>query len=507
MALNVGKKPQAVNFLCLPKDVRMRIYRHSNLIRPCPIDVFDERGRVKGASTFCASQSMARRVQPRSPIENPCHHPALPLNILRVSHAVFEDASSALYSQNQFRLTLEKAGDFEQLMQIIKPYLHLVKSLHVDLGTYDDRILRLENISEYPIPNILRLWEMFCDSVPQTIPGLKDFSLECRIVDGETAERVLSPMKSFPLLNRCAFCFDLLVDIKALDVARNVAYARTSMIRENSSTPFRFLDLPVELQSMIMEHLLTFRWDPFLPPLPSLPRKLAEGQIVLRRHTRQGPSHLLCCGTCSTSTSTCFCSIRGAVFSTHCSCFTSPLPYFLVCRDMYAVAHSVFFLKNQFCLLGDDPQPMMRAVQTLSDSSLSLIRHLTFGSWTYLYDSEIRTDLLADPTIRLAWSILLHFLKDRLRLESVSVNFVDLGCYTTHDAILEWRVYMRQVIQFFCFFRGVRNFHVFLGYDRRCETEVEETVMGPRDRVTRVKNLPFVGSKTVIPIDRVSDSQ
>ena len=56
------------------------------------------------------------------------------------------------------------------------------------------------------------------------------------------------------------------------------------MIRENSSTPFRFLDLPVELQLMIMAHLVTFKWDPFMP-LRMASKRVSAGQIVLRKHT------------------------------------------------------------------------------------------------------------------------------------------------------------------------------------------------------------------------------
>jgi hypothetical protein len=307
------------NFLHLPEGVRIRIYQYSNLIRSCPIDVFRERSRQKGNGDFCGwhLKSRAPRLQLRSPIV-PCNHPAIPL---RVSHAVFEDASSALYSHNQFRLML-KVDDFEKFKRVTKPYLHLIQSLHVELCTYHNQTLHLRNVSENPLQSVLRRWERFCGSVPRTIPGLKDFSLECRIRDAETAKKVLSQMKSFPLLRQCAFYFHPLADRETLSIARETAYARTLMIRA-SPTPFQFLDLPVELQLMVMEHLLIYQWDPFVPLLPvCLPRRLSEGQILLQKHMRHDPSQLICCASCSKSTSLCFCSVRNTTFSTYCSCFT-----------------------------------------------------------------------------------------------------------------------------------------------------------------------------------------
>ncbi|KAN0068479.1 hypothetical protein V8E54_013203 [Elaphomyces granulatus] len=480
------------NFLHLPEDVRIRIYQYSSLIRSCPIDVLEE----KDTGALCGSRrNMAHLLQP-------CSHPKIPLNIFQVSRAVFEDASSALYSRNKFRLTLKGVGDFENFQQITKPYLHLIKSLHVDLRACDDGILRLEGWTENLFHDVtLRIWNMFCNAVPETIPGLEDFSLECRIMDADTAKRVLSPMESFPLLRRCGFCFDPLADRETLGIARETAYTRTSLTRGNQSTPFRFLDLPVELQFMVMENLLTFQWDPFVPPLPGIPRRLSAGQIVLRKHIRQELCEPVCCGSCSTSSSACFCSIRETVFSTHCRCFISPLPYFLVCREMYTVAHSIFYSKNRFCLLGDDPVPMMKVVQTLSKDSLSMIRHLTFASWTYHYD--VRSNLLLNFAGRFAWSFLLYFLKERLHLELVSVNFIDLGCYATEETILDWRKYLRHVIESFGFLRGVRSFQVSLAYDRLYETVAERSVMGPRYRPTPMKNLPFVGLKASLPFAKV----
>ena len=115
-------------FLHLPEDARTRIYRYSNLIKPCQIDMFREQGRSKSASTRspCSYRTMARVFQPNYRNDYPWNHSEIPINILRVSHAVSEDASSALYSRNQFWLTLKEVDDFERFKQIPKPHLHLL---------------------------------------------------------------------------------------------------------------------------------------------------------------------------------------------------------------------------------------------------------------------------------------------------------------------------------------------------------------------------------------------
>ena len=238
-----------------------------------------------------------------------------------------------------------------------------------------------------------------------------------------------------------------------------------------------------------MEHLLACRWDPLVPPR-MVPRRLSAGQIVLN-HIKNGIFSPLCCGTCRTPTSTCFCSFREGVFSTRCSCFTSPVPYFLVCRQMYAVAQSVFFSKNRFSLIGDEPQRMMRVVHTLSDNSLSMIRHLTFGLWSWQYGFDIPLPPTFDNTSRLGWSNLLH---RHLCLQSVSVNFVDLGCHRADDSVA-WRRFILEVIRLFGFLRGV----VYLENDRWYEAMVETSIMGSHRSISIRKISSSVISFTSSP--------
>lgn len=240
---------------------------------------------------------------------------------------------------------------------------------------------------------------------------------------------------------------------------------------------------------MVMEHLLACRWDPLVPPR-MVPRRLSAGQIVLN-HIKNGIFSPLCCGTCRTPTSTCFCSFREGVFSTRCSCFTSPVPYFLVCRQMYAVAQSVFFSKNRFSLIGDEPQRMMRVVHTLSDNSLSMIRHLTFGLWSWQYGFDIPLPPTFDNTSRLGWSNLLH---RHLCLQSVSVNFVDLGCHRADDSVA-WRRFILEVIRLFGFLRGV----VYLENDRWYEAMVETSIMGSHRSISIRKISSSVISFTSSP--------
>ena len=120
------------------------------------------------------TQGMARRVQPRSPIENPCNHPEIPLNIFRVSHAVFEDASSALYSRNQFRLTLRRSMTLKNLRRSAEasPASDKISSRRLSALTII-AILRLIMILNLSPQSVLRRWKRFCNSVPQTIPGLR----------------------------------------------------------------------------------------------------------------------------------------------------------------------------------------------------------------------------------------------------------------------------------------------------------------------------------------------
>jgi len=99
--------------------------------------------------------------------------------------------------------------------------------------------------------------------------------------------RVISPMKSFPLLNRFAFCFYPLVDRETL-LSREAAQGH-QWPGKICLPHFSFLDLPVEPQFMVMEYLLS------------------SNGIHSCLHSQASGTTFSAVGTCSTSTSICFC--------------------------------------------------------------------------------------------------------------------------------------------------------------------------------------------------------
>ncbi|KAL1968380.1 hypothetical protein VTN77DRAFT_1909 [Rasamsonia byssochlamydoides] len=478
----------SVTFLDLPDHVRVKIYRYAHLVRPCPIDVAKEKQRFKGQSMLCL-RSMPDLYQEgdwnTSFYMQTCEHPPIPVNIFRVSQAVYEDAALAFFSLNRFQLTLRNLDDLIRFKSATGPFQEYLQSIHVTLRCYDGRILK----SSPRAKSTFNLWEKFCSLVARHMPALRYFSFDCRVNDVETAENVVGYFDYFRRLTHCALRFDSFANSDLQEIARKAAVEAT-MIAPTSSPSFPFLDLPEEIQLMVLEHLLIVRWDPFVQS-----SEFARGQLIWQNRKQNRPRVLYCCGTCSPNLRNCFCSLRQNAFSTNCTCFVSPLPYFLVSRHMYSLARDVFYSKNRFSFVGDDPRAMFRFLHCLPAESLHMIRYVTF-TFPRAHRYVIRVDQKYYDSVQMDWSILIRFITEHFHLERLSVNVVDMGSGVPMSGASEaWKKFIREVLKGFTPLRGVRRFQVYLAEDRGYETVAEKAIMGPDYRPPTVKHLPFVGAK------------
>lgn len=131
----------------------------------------------------------------------------------------------------------------------------------------------------------LRQWERICEGLAlHGRPGGLRVSLGCRTVDPEVARRVVEPLSKLHRAEDVRVSFSMPPENSAL--LRQIAIDTVRMIPTvadgTPSDPFRFFDLPVELQLQILEHtslrhVNTLRSRPghledWLSPLPGCPR-------------------------------------------------------------------------------------------------------------------------------------------------------------------------------------------------------------------------------------------
>ncbi|KAL4946048.1 hypothetical protein BDV06DRAFT_183478, partial [Aspergillus oleicola] len=416
-----------------------------------------------------------------------CDHPALPVGVFLASHAAREQLGTLFFGHNRITVSLIGRQEYKLFSKSMRWGLLHLRHLHILLGG-QDRYLKMRSGVHRTVWSI---WTEFCERAPERMPALKYFSLKCKVKELEVANRLMCIMDPFPTLAQCAFHFSEHEIDEIQPVIKRAAWRLTGNLGDNENRPpFPFMKLPRELQLMILDHLLTQRYDPYLP---AAERDMAMVGFLDRKSRPTTHFPLACCGTCSPVGSTCFCEIRQTAFSTSCSCFSSPLPYFLVSRGLYEDCRRIFFTKNQFTFVDDEPEPIMRFLNSIPTTSFMQIRHLSF-KFPLSYRTYHRSSRTENAAL-LSWSVLRRFIKEHFDLPRLSLTVVDLG---TRGSTGFFNKYMRRMLTTFTMdLQDLRDFRVFLKDDPSFEKELERAVLGRNTTVERYRpwvNLPSGGS-------------
>ncbi|KAJ9203456.1 hypothetical protein DTO164E3_2378 [Paecilomyces variotii] len=484
-------------FLDLPEKVRVRIYEYYGLVRSCPVDVVYEKGRSKNHNRSACleypdKRDMVGNWNTTFGARN-CDHPPLPLDIFLVSHAVYRDAFSTFYSKNKFTVFLRRRSDLVTFRISAARGLKHIRSIHVDLQTYDNRTIKADMVEVDCHRACLNLWRSFSQVIATGMPRLRYFSIKCRVKDPETAMAVVENLEDFPALAGCSFYFNALPLPSVISVARDAAEYATTVVKDTSE-PFPFLKLPKELQLMVWRHLLVVRWDPFIHS-----SKACAGLTTFQSHKcerAQDTSYLMCCGTCSMTGATCFCSYGQTALSSTCSCFRSPLPYFLVNREMYEDASGIFYTSNRFAFIQENPDQMMRFLHPFSNATLAKIRYLIV-KFPPAHRSFGSPAPKLERSLQLSWSILLRFFKEHFCMDRLSLTIVDLGTLGSPLIRSERNGYLRRFFQVFSALRGIHSFQVYLLDDHEYESTAEQIVMGPGYVSVKSNDFPFLGHRCI----------
>ncbi|KAL5355263.1 hypothetical protein BJX96DRAFT_170508 [Aspergillus floccosus] len=467
-----------VTFLDLPEDIKIKILEYVELLQPQLIDVSFENVRFnQGLSSY-------RRSPPTRMTKGPFQTYLLPPpSLFLASKAAREELGRLFFSRNQFSVFLHHKSNYKIFCNSFGWGFEHLQYLYVDLGPREHRSLR---IGPGVHRTIMRVWTDFCKKAADEMPNLVDFSLKCRVKDFEVATKLISTMDPFPPLVRCAIWLNHQQDDDVYPVVKRAVWRLTDNLDKPS---FPFSRLPKEVQLMVLENLLGNSHDPYIQPCKDL--KNTQGVVTFQDRRRHRTSNLCltCCGTCSPMRAMCFCSTRQTAYSTTCSCFTSPVNYFLVSRGFYEDARRVFFSQNTFAFVDANPDSMMRILHYIPTDSLAHMGHLTFKfpfAWCARYTRP-------DDEVLVSWAILRRFIREHFDISRLSVTIVDVSQKNPYSNTSN-RL-MRTLVKSFSDLRGLRDFRVYLANDRIFEKEAESAVMGPCVDRSIIRSLPFIGEK------------
>lgn len=477
-------------FFDLPAHIRTRIYLLSGLARPCTTRIDTSWPRnYPSRNNFCELEREDLRVSRQGGYYTAatttrfCTHPNFPMALFRVSRQVHEEAAR-IFLKNRFAMLLAYRSDLDYFQVSLGWAFSRLRSLHIELRPGDGRFFKMRGGMHGTAWNT---WAAFCRQVKEKMPALDVFSLKCKVRMPEVADKLFDHMQGFPGLLSCGIHFNPSPDDGLQVKVKQFCWKMTGRLDPLS---FPFARLPKEMQLLVLEFLLTNRSDPYSPRAGN---SLSEGfrcleSVVTFQNRRYLRAHdvrpMMCCGMCSPSQAMCFCFSRQCAFSTTCSCFSTPLPYFLVSREFYNMARHIFYSKNVFAFVEEDPEEMLRITHNIPTSTFMQIRRLAF-KFPYHHRMPYRLNAQKiEETAFLSWSVLRRFIREHFDLPRLSISIIDVGGADTFSRtrmISSRNRYLRKLLLSFADLKGLRDFWVFLADDPGFEEEAKAVVLGRKE--------------------------
>ena len=316
-----------------------------------------------------------------------CECSAFPYQLLYVSKAIANEVSAIFYSENYFTVFRNSLGGLSVLGSLSHKALSQMTSLsiYINIVEEDERewifdchvMCSVSKMStafrkerHWDETHSIKEWQRLCKILrPNIKPNRLKLFLACDMADIELSDEFLQPLLETPTLQlrecsiRLASGFlkpgntnyhtpgslQELVALARLKAQQAADQLTTNRLTQSS---FRYGDLPKEIRLQILEH--TELVSPFdlawtsNPPvnLDYQPHKSQFYEHRTFHYGTYGPA--ACCQKCSPRTDACTCFLECGAFSTTCTCWTMPVQFFLVNKQMKDDAEFVFYSNNHF---------------------------------------------------------------------------------------------------------------------------------------------------------------
>lgn len=305
----------------------------------------------------------------RQPFDHPADidFAALPLSLFSVNRLINNEVSQIFYGENQFAITPRAPNGLRALERFSDAILSKLRSLIIRLnlsscayvccGSREGRCSNGNSRCYRPSAHdaslnsssvtdnlIISQWEQICARLSTNIqPSKLSLYIICDCEDRQTADMIIAPLLTLPLLQDCGLRLAKEYDKGLQEVAKSTVLYLTRYSTPQNLPPFRFLDLPREIQLNILQHT----------------------RLVYDDETRCGQDYMRFGGYCSaqgkapsatapdSSLLKCFCCSSHSAFSFSCDNCESlgfPHAFFLVNRTFRYAAIEVFYSKNKFAV-------------------------------------------------------------------------------------------------------------------------------------------------------------
>ncbi|CAH0050905.1 unnamed protein product [Clonostachys solani] len=287
--------------LCLPPNIRKRIYFFVGLVRECPVAIHP---LGKPAFAFWPEEvvpaieacAFELRKDTRDPVRVGTHPeclcPEFPKQLLLVCKQLHREVEEILYGGNKFVIRAQKeAGSLNVLHTISTNAVRSLRHLLVRLNSWpcirghssplssrekclscgsDASWADLEIPTDRHSQHIIEAWEAVCGRLANSGIASGQLHLEfvCDVEDLQSAQRVLKPLECLPLLKHCNIRLGREPERELCSLARITSEKLT---RKNQNTGgFRFFDLPREIRLRILRHTNLGPSGDFLPDMHTI---------------------------------------------------------------------------------------------------------------------------------------------------------------------------------------------------------------------------------------------
>jgi hypothetical protein len=338
---------------------------------------------------------------------------SLPSQLLDVCRTISKEVEHLFYSQNHFSIYSNYPGGLFGLLSFTPRALNSLSSLSIKLDIchcFVTSTTSMPNYCPYHYREYYRLcipgseklcqsaavhhrsktiaeWEKLCRQLATYIPPRQlKLWVDCNVVNIETAKQIVGLMNHLPVLGACGILFNLQPCLKLQDLARDAVLKLTGQSSDALDAPFRFLDLPREIQLNVLNYTdLTTPYD-----IAWCPDTGGEAPSVVHSRSIQWCQSTnvywrKCCGTCYPSGISCICSIRYIGYSTTCTCWALPSSLFLVSRRQREDAIKIFYSQNHFLILPsgkplqyDQPSDFLRFFTRFAARGMKYLRSVTW---------------------------------------------------------------------------------------------------------------------------------
>jgi hypothetical protein len=370
-----------LNFFSLPSKIRQRVYLYAEI--------------TGNATWFCDCNI------DKDQYYGGWHNPAK--SLMLTCRAVYAEVSPIFYSSNRFIFQNKHFESLQHLRNLTPKTLssltHLNVQLHICWRGFKGCVLccyfpehhprAALTIAQAKHRRILDEWGVTARYLFQHVQqsSLRIF-LTCEVEELEAALQAVEPFKG-TLFKACSIRLGTQKQPHLKDLARKVSKEAMGYI-ELFTTPFRMLDLPIEVRHQILEYtdlvtpILEVEWN----QIDRYSVRYGKGFYCSKEEVHHYPQEWEHTGQIrdcmAQDDSGCYCMRYHASYSPTCHCWAPPNSLFLVCRSLRDDCIAVFFKRNRFIIT--HPRPPHEQADTRLDASVFLtdvvpsmaFRHIRF---------------------------------------------------------------------------------------------------------------------------------